>query len=73
MKQKWKKALEILRGRQGSSIVLVIVAMLFVSILGATLLYMSYTGFMVKVTQRGGEESFDDASHRMKEVEAGIQ
>lgn len=73
MKQKWKKALEILRGRQGSSIVLVIVAMLFVSILGATLLYMSYTGFMVKVTQRRGEESFYDASDAMKEVEAGIQ
>lgn len=47
--------------------------MLFVSILGATLLYMSYTGYQMKVTERQGKQTFYDAASAMSEIEAGVQ
>ena len=58
MIQTWKKGLASLRNNRGSGVVLVLVCMLFVSILGTTLLYMSYTGFRMKVAERQGKQTF---------------
>ncbi|MCQ4769554.1 hypothetical protein NE579_03605 [Intestinimonas massiliensis] len=73
MIQTWKKGLASLRNNRGSGVVLVLVCMLFVSILGTTLLYMSYTGFRMKVAERQGKQTFYDASAAMNEIEAGVQ
>ncbi|WP_283675013.1 hypothetical protein [Butyricicoccus sp. Marseille-Q5471] len=73
MFRNWKERLNALRDNRGSGIVTVLVCMLFVSILGATLLYMSYTGFLMKVTERQGKETFYDAASAMTEIQAGVQ
>lgn len=70
MKQALKAAL---RENRGSGIVMVLVSMLFVTLLGAALLYMSYTGYLVKVTDRRAKENFYDAASAMTELQAGIQ
>lgn len=73
MRRTWSTGLAALRGNRGSSIVMVLVTMLFVSILGAALLYMSYTGFLIKATERQGKETFYDADAAMTEIRSGIQ
>ena len=49
------------------------IAMLFVTLLGATLLYTAYTGYLVKLTDRGGKKNFYDATAMMDQVVAGLQ
>ena len=73
MRSTWNRYLAPLRDNRGSGVVLVLVSMLFVSMLGATVLYMSYTGFQMKVTERQGKQTFYDAAAAMSEVEAGVQ
>ncbi|MEA4934987.1 MAG: hypothetical protein VB071_15595 [Lawsonibacter sp.] len=73
MRRTWSTCLAALRGNRGSSIVMVLVSMLVVSILGAALLYMSYTGFLIKATERQGKETFYDAAAAMTEIRSGIQ
>ncbi len=73
MKKRWIQTWKALRENRGSGIVLVMIAMLFVTILGATLLYTSYTGYLVKLTDRGGKENFYQASTMMDQVVAGLQ
>lgn len=70
MKKQWKQAL---RGNRGSGIIMVVITMLFVMILGATLLYTSYTGYLMKITERGGKANFYDAGAMMDQVVAGLQ
>jgi len=62
-----------LRGNRGSGIVLVLVCMLCVSILGVTALYLSYTGLLLKVTERRSKADFYDATTAMDEIRAGVQ
>ncbi len=67
------KLTEQLKNNRGSGIVTVLVTMLFIITLGATLLFTSYTGYLVKVSERGGKSSFYSASTAMDEIKAGIQ
>ena len=62
-----------LRDRRGSGIVTVLVCMLLVVTLGATLLYVSYTGYLVKVGERRSTLNFYDAETAMSEIRAGVQ
>jgi len=62
-----------LRDNRGSGLVTVMVTMLFVSVLGVTLLFTSYTGYLIKVSERGGKESFYSAGTAMDEIKIGIQ
>ncbi|MDD3347404.1 hypothetical protein [Oscillibacter sp.] len=73
MKSTWKTAFAKLQDNRGSSIIMVVVSMMFLSILGAALLYMSYTGYLIKVTDRHGKETFYDAAAAMTELQSGIQ
>lgn len=64
---------EALLGNSGSGLVLVLVCMLCVSILGVMVMYLSYTGLMLKATERQSKTNFYDASTALDEIRAGIQ
>lgn len=69
-----KKAVCSLRGNsRGSGVVTVLIAMLFISALGAALLFTSYTGYQVKIAGRRAAENFYDAETAVSEVRAGVQ
>ena len=58
---------------EGSTIITVLVAMALVSVLGVILLFTSYTGFQMKVTERQSKRNFYEAETAMNEIRAGIQ
>lgn len=63
----------LLRDKRGSGVVMVLIAMFFVSLLGGTLLYMSYIGLRMRVAQRKGTETFYSAETILQQIEAGLQ
>ncbi len=73
MKNRINNTLKVLKQNRGSSIVTVIVAMLFISILGSALLFSTYTGLLVKVTEREGKENFYSAEESMEIIRSGFQ
>lgn len=73
MRNRFAAALRTLRGNSGSGIVLVLVCMLCVSMLGIMILYLSYTGVLLKITERQGQKDFYTASTAMDEIRAGVQ
>lgn len=64
---------KIKKDNRGSTIVIVIIAIAFISILGAILLFTTYTGYRIKASQAVGENRFYDAETTMDEVRAGMQ
>ncbi len=62
-----------IKDRRGSGIVTVLVCMLLVIALGAALLYVSFTGYQIKVGERRSAVNFYDAETAMSEIRAGIQ
>lgn len=73
MKKRICAAISALRGNKGSGLVLVLVCMLCVSILGIMILYLSYTGLLLKTTERQSKSDLYSASTIMDEVRAGVQ
>lgn len=73
MKDAVRRAAAALRKNRGSGMVVVLVSMLFVMLLGAALLYTSYTSYLVKMTERGGKRNFYDASTAINQIMAGMQ
>jgi hypothetical protein len=73
MRKRLQAAYKALRGNSGSGIVLVLVCMLCVSMLGIMILYLSYTGMLLKMTQRQAQNDFYTATTAMDEVRTGIQ
>jgi len=57
----------------GSSIVIVIVAIAFVGILGATILWMSFNNYMMKATDAKHKASFYSAETVFEQIIAGLQ
>lgn len=57
----------------GSSIVIVIVALAFVGILGATIMWMSLNNYRMKATDRRMKESFYSAETVFEQIVAGLQ
>lgn len=77
MKQKSNKMMHAikhcLKDNMGSSMVLVIVAIAFVAILGAAIMWMSLNNYMMKVTDARQKESFYSAETVMEQIVAGLQ
>ncbi len=73
MKTKFKAALAALRGSRGSGIVLVLVAIICISGLASTIMYMAYTGYRIKLTQRESVNDFYSASTALEEIRAGLE
>lgn len=63
----------IIRDNRGSGIVMVLVCMLCVALMGTTMLFMSYTGLRVKVSQRQENRDFYNAEAAVDEIRAGLQ
>lgn len=61
------------RNNQGSTIVVVLIAVAFLTILGSILLFTTYTGYQMKMTDRHGKQNFYDAETAMNEIRTGIQ
>jgi len=60
-------------GNKGSAIITVIVAVALVSVLGTILLYMTYTGFQMKLIERQSKSNFYNAEAVMSEIRTGLQ
>ena len=58
---------------KGSAIVTVLVAVAFIAVLGALLLNMTYTGFLMKTTEQKSTQNFYDAETAMNEIRMGVQ
>lgn len=61
------------RDRRGSGMVTVIVCVSFILILGTVLLFTSYTGYMIKASNRRSKVNFYSAETAMDEIRAGLQ
>lgn len=57
---------------RGAALISVVVAILFIVILGTALLYSSLTGMNVKSAERRTEDAFYDADTVMEELRAGV-
>lgn len=68
-----KKIHKILRDNAGSSLVIVIIAVAFVGILGATILWMSLNNYYMKMTDTRHKNSFYSAETVMEQIVAGLQ
>ncbi len=73
MNTRFKNALIALKSNKGSSVVMVIITMLFVAILGSALLFSSYMGVVIKMTEREGRQNFYEAEEVMDLVRASFQ
>ena len=63
----------IVRDQRGSAMLTVIIAMLFIIILGTSLLFAAYSGYMVKITQRADTKNFYTASAALDDIRDGLQ
>lgn len=70
---KLHKACQQKRDNRGSSIVIVIIAMAMIGILAATLLWMSYMNYMIKIADIRNKESFYSAEVVVEQIMAGLQ
>lgn len=60
------------RDNRGSGIVTVLVALLFLVALGATTLFLSYTGLQINASERKSKENFYSADAAMQQVRTGV-
>ena len=72
-----KKLRNILRGfagnNRGAGIVVVLVSMVCVALMGASILFMSYTAVRLKATERQASKDFYSAETAVEEIRAGVQ
>lgn len=73
MKKRTGSFFSQLKSNRGSGIITVLVTTLFIIALGTTLMFTAYTGYLVKISERGGKESFYSASTAMDEIKAQVQ
>jgi hypothetical protein len=62
-----------LTGNQGSSIILVIVAIAFVGILGSAILMLAMTNLQMKYTDLDAKHTFYSAEKAMDQIKAGLE
>ena len=63
----------IKKDNRGATIVMVLVTMAFLSILGATVLFTSYTNLTMKVSERKGTQNFYSAEAALDDIRIGLQ
>ena len=69
----WKERLKKKKlNNSGSAIVLVIIALAFVGMLVAMLVYMVYYNYLMKYTDRAAKDNFYTAETALNEIQAGI-
>ncbi|MCL2634949.1 MAG: hypothetical protein FWD34_10630 [Oscillospiraceae bacterium] len=65
--------IKAITNKNGSSVIMVLIAMTFIAILGTILMFAAFTGYQIKVAQARGEDSFYDAETALDEIRAGVQ
>lgn len=73
MKKQWNILRNFTADNRGSGIVTVLVSMVCVALMGASILFMSFTGMRLKVTERQASKDFYSAETAMDEIRAGLQ
>lgn len=73
MKRLYDKFHNIKRDNRGSAIVVVILAIAFVGMLVAMVVYMSYINFIMKGTDRNAKDNFYSAETALDEINVGLQ
>ena len=72
--KKLKKILRDFAGNnRGAGIVVVLVSMVCVALMGASILFMSYTAVRLKATERQASRDFYSAETAVDEIRAGVQ
>ena len=61
------------QNNKGATIITVLIVMIFVSILGATLLFVTYAGTLAKVTSRKGNVNFYDAQSALNTIKTAFE
>ena len=73
MKNRWKNAMNELRGNRGSGVVLVLVAISCITLMTTSLLHLSYTAFKIKASDRQSKTEFYATDAKLDKLMAGIQ
>ncbi|MDR0248316.1 MAG: hypothetical protein LBI44_01435 [Oscillospiraceae bacterium] len=60
------------RDNRGSATVTVLIALAFITILGSVLLFITYTGYRIKVAQYHAYQNFSRAEIALNEIKAGV-
>lgn len=68
-----KKFIDVKKTHKGSGIVTVLIAIIFLTVLGSMLLMLSFTGFEIKLSERKGNQNYYDAEVAMGEIRTGFQ
>ncbi len=72
MQNRIKGAVSSLKDNRGAGIITVLLAMFFVTTLGSAILYMAYTGLLIRSTEERGVRNFYDTAELMDELQAGF-
>ena len=73
MKNLFMKLRKIYKDNTGSAIVMVVIAMAFISILGVTIMWMSLSNFRMKVTDEKNKQGFYTAETVFEQIKVGLQ
>lgn len=73
MKLQWNILRRLSGNNRGSGIVVVLVSMTCIALMGASLLFMSYTAVQMRATERQASRDFYSAETAMDELRAGAQ
>ena len=73
MKRQWNILRKLSGNNRGSGIVVVLVSMTCIALMGASLLFMSYTAVQMRATERQASRDFYSAETAMDELRAGAQ
>lgn len=65
--------MRLIKNNKGSSIITVLIAMLLISALGATLLFTTYLGYQIKVSERSAKQNFYSAETAVNQIRDGVQ
>ena len=73
MKKQWNILRKLSGNNRGSGIVVVLVSMTCIALMGASLLFMSYTAVRMRATERQASRDFYSAEKIMDEIRADVQ
>ncbi|MBD5445050.1 MAG: hypothetical protein HDR29_05805 [Lachnospiraceae bacterium] len=71
--KKKKNLLQLKQDNKGAAMVMVLVIIMFISILAAILMFVSYLGYQMRLMDKRGKDTFYDAETVLDEINTGLQ
>lgn len=68
-----KNLLQLKQDNKGAAMVMVLVIIMFISILAAVLMFVSYLGYQMRLMDKRGKDTFYDAETVLDEINTGLQ